>query len=166
MHSDSTSTDINTLHTLRTHTHCERELSCLATRKVKTETEVKKLECLLFCLGKRAVLKQAVHDQLLSHFDKFSKACKKGTKCARTVRTLELDLSFDFRPPNSTSYQLPRKRLGATLFLGKENSDFLFPLFQWNTVMVSKGKKPSILMIHAFKANDTHLEESAKKLLF
>ena len=23
---------------------------------------------------------------------------------------------------------------------------------------VSKGKKPSILMIHAFKANDTHLE--------
>ena len=43
-------------------------------------------------------------------FDKFSKVCKKGTECSRTVRTLELDLSLDFRPPNSTSYQLPRKR--------------------------------------------------------
>ena len=127
VHSDSTSTHINTLHTLRTNTHCERELSCLATRKVKIETEVKKVECLLLCLGRRAVLEQAVHDQLLWLFDKFLKVCKKGTKCSRTVRTLELDLSLDFRPPNSTSYQLPRKRFGATLFLGKENSDFLFP---------------------------------------
>ena len=167
MHSDSTSTHINNLHTLRTHTHCERELSCLATRKVKTETEVKKVECLLLWLGRRgsAVLEQAVHDQLLWLFDKFSKVCKKGTKCARTVRTLELDFSLDFRPPNSTSYQLPRKRLGATLFLGKENSDFLFPYLS-GTVTVSKGKRPSILMIHAFKATDTYLEESAKKLLF
>ena len=36
----------------------------------------------------------------------------------------------------------------------------------WDIVRVTKGKKPSILMIHAFKANDTHLEESAKQLLF
>ena len=65
VHSDFTSTHINTLHTLRTHTHCERALFCLATRKVKTETEAKKVECLLLCLGRRAVLEQAVHDQLL-----------------------------------------------------------------------------------------------------
>ena len=76
VHSDSTSTHINTLHTLRTHTHCERELFCLATRKVKTETEVKKVECLLLCLGRRAVLEQAVHDQLLwlsTNFPKFAR---------------------------------------------------------------------------------------------
>ena len=30
--------------------------------------------------------------------------CKKGTKYARTVRAFELDLSLDFRPPNSTSF--------------------------------------------------------------
>ena len=97
VHSDSAST-------LRTHTHCERALSCLATRKVKTETEVEKVECLLLCLGRRAVLEEAVHDQLLWLFNKFSKPCKKGTKCARTVRALKLDLSLDFRPPNSTSF--------------------------------------------------------------
>ena len=85
VHSDSTSTHINTLHTLRTHAHCENALSCLAMRKVKTETEIKKVECLLLCLHKRAVLEQAVHEQLLWLFDKFSKVCKKGTKCARTV---------------------------------------------------------------------------------
>ena len=125
VHSDSTSIHINTLHTLRTHTHCERALSCLATTKVKTETEVKKVECSLLYLGRRAILEQAVNDQLLWLFDKFAKVCKKGTECARTVRALELDLSLDFHPPNSASYQLPRRRLGATLFLGKENGDFL-----------------------------------------
>ena len=65
VHSDSMFIHINTLHTLRTHTHCERALSCLATRKVKTETEVKKVECLLLYLGRHAVLEQAVNDQLL-----------------------------------------------------------------------------------------------------
>ena len=67
VHSDSTSTHINlTIHTLRTHTRCERAPSaCLATRKVKTETDVNKVECLLLCSGRCAVLEQAVHDQLL-----------------------------------------------------------------------------------------------------
>ena len=65
--SDSRSTHINTLHTLRTHTDCERALSCLATRKKKkkVKTEVKKVECLLLHLGRCTALEQAVHDQLL-----------------------------------------------------------------------------------------------------
>ena len=138
VHSDSMFIHINTLHTLRTQTHCERALSCLATRKVKTETEVKKVECLLLYLGRHAVMEQAVNDQLLWLFNK---VCKKGTECARTVRALELDLSLDFRPPNSTSYQLPKRRLGATLFLSKENGDFLFPYLSGTLWRIEKAKR-------------------------
>ena len=162
VHSDFTSTQINTLHTLRTHTHCARALSCLATRKVKTETEVKKGTCVLLCLGRRAVLEQAVHEKLLWLFDKFSKVCKKGTKYARTVTAFELDLLLDFRLPDSTSFiptSCRKKRLGATLFFGKENSDF------YSMGHISMGHCESCQRqkaIHSddscLQANDTRLE--------
>ena len=60
----------HTLHTIHTHTHLAVKESCLAWFVVadheEGEAEVKKVESLLLCLAKRAVLElQAVHDQLL-----------------------------------------------------------------------------------------------------
>ena len=60
----------HTLHITGTHTHSTVKESCLAWFVVadheEGEAEVKKVEGLLLCLGKRAVLElQAVHDQLL-----------------------------------------------------------------------------------------------------
>ena len=77
-----------TPHTYPTHyTHAytfnsERELSCLVrccslADHEEGEAEVKKVESLLLCLGKRAVLElQAVHDQLLWLFDNVRKLLK------------------------------------------------------------------------------------------
>ena len=71
----------HTLHTIRTHTHSTVKESCLAWFVVadheEGEAEVKKVESLLLCLGKRAVLElQAVHDQLLWLFDNVRKFLK------------------------------------------------------------------------------------------
>ena len=60
----------HTLHTIHTHTHSTVKESCIAWFVVadheEGEAEVKKVESLLLCLGKRAVLElQAVHNQLL-----------------------------------------------------------------------------------------------------
>ena len=71
----------HTLHTIHTHTHSTVKESCLAWFVVadheEGEAEVKKVESLLLCLGKRAVLElQAVHDQLLWLFDNVRKLLK------------------------------------------------------------------------------------------
>ena len=59
----------HTLHTIHTHTHSTVKEGCLAWSVVadhkEGEAEVKKVESLLLCLGRCAVLEQAVHDQLL-----------------------------------------------------------------------------------------------------
>ena len=71
----------HTLHTIHTHTHSTVKESCLAWFVVadheEGEAEVKKVESVLLCLGKRAVLElQAVHDQLLWLFDNVRKLLK------------------------------------------------------------------------------------------
>ena len=71
----------HTLHTIHTHTHSTVKESCLAWFVVadheEGEAEVKKVESVLLCLGKRAVLElQSVHDQLLWLFDNVRKLLK------------------------------------------------------------------------------------------
>ena len=63
------------------------------------EAEVKKVKSVLLCLGRRAVLEQAVHDQLLWLFDNVRKFAEARTAqiCSRAfmIRVLVLDLSLD-----------------------------------------------------------------------
>ena len=155
----------STPYTLYARIHIVKE-RCLAWprgRWIKTETEVKKVECLLLCLGRRAVLEQAVHEQLLWLFDKFSKVCKKGTKYAGQSEH-----------SNSTSHSIFVRQTPLPLFLlvaeetpwcdsvlGQRKQWLSISVSLWDIVRVTKGKKPSILMIHAFKANDT--PESRRK---
>ena len=164
-HSDSTSIHISTLHTVRTHTHCERAPSCLATRKVKTETEVKKVECLLLCLGRRAVLEQAVHDQLLWLFDGIFESLQEGHKILSDSQGARAWPLTRFSSAKLHFLPVAEKTPWCDSVLGQRKQWLSNSISQWNILTVSKGKKPSILMIPAFKANDTPLEESEAALV-
>ena len=156
-------TDISNLHTLRTHTHCERKPSwlvlCFRPRgRWKGREESRVCERLL-CLGRRAVLEQAVHDQHCFDFSTFFESLQEGHKYAlgQSERSsLTSQLIFIRQMPFSTFCR--EKAYVRLCFRAKKTVTFYFQS-QWNIVTVSKGKK-------AIQANDGQLEESAKPLLF
>ena len=122
-----------TLHTIHTHTHSIVKESCLAwfvdAGHEEGEAEVKKVESLLLCLGKRAVLElQAVHDQLLWLFGNVRKLLKQELHKSALEHSWSECLSSTSRliwSPKRLFVDLPvaEKHLNvcATLYLGKEN---------------------------------------------
>ena len=90
-------------HTLYARIHCERALSCLATRKVKTKTEVKKVECLLLCLG-RKFSSRLFTTSCFDFSTKFRKFARRAQNALGQSEHLSLPLNrFSRRPSNSTS---------------------------------------------------------------
>ena len=151
-------------YTLYTCIHSVKE-RCLAWLFVVGEKEVKEVECLLLCSGRLAFLEQAVrsHEQLLWLFDNSVESFKKATNMLWERSSFISHSIFVRQTPFPTC--CPEKSLCATLFLRKENSNFLFPYLCGTPWRIAKAKHRD-WVIHAFKANDMQLEESAKQLLF
>ena len=150
VHSGSTSTHISTLHTLRTHTHCERAPSVLLGHEEGENlngSEESGVYVALF--GQTCRSGTGCSRPAALTFDKISKVCKKGTKCTRTVtesaRAWPLTRFSSAKHHFLSSYHwVAEKTPWCDSVLGQRKQWFSISTSQWNIVTVSKGKKPSI----------------------
>ena len=101
VHSDSTSTHNNTLHSLYARIHIVKE-RCLAWPRGRWKLKQKWRKWSVCCFVWADV--PFWNRLFMSNCFDFTTKFRKLKIYARTVRAFELDLSLDFRPPNSTSF--------------------------------------------------------------